>query len=425
MSNLKTKNQPTRKTEKMPGFPGIYRIFNFDPDKKKWIEPERGKKFGVQFAYTQNGKRIVNRQLFETFHEAKAFWVKTRSGEIENHLFDTHSAETSEGMKFSELLDEFKRYEVPTKATSTQIKYHSFMLHFSPLLHLTVERIRPTDIDKLIATWRSPEYLKRGKPNRCNYDHEFTLLRSVFKFYVDRYNRNYQLPFIHSHTRAIVIREKPFVKKDMTLDEYELFLEKLGQICLNTKAEKFYYLAQVQYGIYGRIQEAAALNFEDFDFKKGRVRIDKKVVWLRRKGMKAYIERGSKTNSGREIVMTTQLEQVCREWMLRSGRREGSMFNYDDEVISFRSIQHYYNRAFKDAGLKVRGTHVMRHASLSEAYEASHDILAVQALAGHRDLKTTSRYAKTRDKALQAAVEKLSERMSQHKTGGTQKNANR
>lgn len=417
------RNKTNRKTERVPGYPGIYRIFNFNPETKKWIEP-KGKSFGVQFSYQSEGMRTVNRQLFNSFQDAKAFWAKTRSGD-ESLEDKSHTAEQTDSMRFCDLLEEFVKYELPTKSLSTQLKYRSFMRHFLPILHLTVERIQPTDIDRLIVTWRSPQYLAKQRSTRCNYDHEFTLIKGVFKFYVDRYNRNYKLPFIHSHSRAIVVREKPYTKKDLTLDQYELFLEKLASICLNTKAEIIYHLAQVQYGIYGRIQEAAALNFEDFNFEKRTVRIDKKVVWLRRKGTTDYIERGSKTNSGREIIMTSQLEQVWREWKLRTGKREGPMFQVNEGVVPFRMIQYYYDKAFKAADLNVRGTHVMRHASLSEAYEASHDILAVQALAGHRDLKTTSRYAKTRDKALHEAVAKLSEKISKHRSDRTQKNATR
>jgi integrase len=391
------------------------------------VAPSRGKAFGVKFSFSQNDHRTTNRQLFDSFQEAKVFWAKTKSGDNKK-LDEIVSSSNTSGMTFSQLLQDFEKYEVPTKALSTQIKYRSFIRHFGPLHHLIVERIQPTDIDKLIVIWRSREYLSSQRVMRCNYDHEFTLLKGVFNFYVDRYNRNYKLPFIKSHSKAIVVKEKTYTKKDLTLDQYELFLDKLRIITQKKKADIVFFLAQVQYGIYGRIQEAAALHFEDFNFNKRIVRIDKKVVWLRRKGMTDYIERGSKTNSGREIVMTTQLEQVWREWALKSGKRTGPMFQTENGVIPFRMIQHYYDKAFKLAGLNVRGTHVMRHASLSEAYEASHDILAVQALAGHRDLKTTSRYAKTRDKALHEAVNKLSEKISDFRKRtsdrGTQRDAN-
>ncbi len=53
--------------------------------------------------------------------------------------------------------------------------------------------------------------------------------------------------------------------------------------------------------------------------------------------------------------------------------------------------------ALKTAGLPFSATHILRHASLTEAYDTCKDLLLVQRLAGQRDLRSTTRYAKVHD----------------------------
>ncbi len=64
------------------------------------------------------------------------------------------------------------------------------------------------------------------------------------------------------------------------------------------------------------------------------------------------------------------------------------------------------------AGLPFRATHILRHAALTEAYESCKDLLVVQRLAGQRDLKSTSRYAKVRDQQMTETQKKMDEKFS-------------
>jgi len=72
--------------------------------------------------------------------------------------------------------------------------------------------------------------------------------------------------------------------------------------------------------------------------------------------------------------------QVLQEWKLRSGVRSGLLFKIDGQIITYRQIQYKYDHALKRAKLPFRATHILRHASLAEAYSTTSNILAVQKL---------------------------------------------
>jgi integrase len=380
-----------KRTERMPGFPGIYRkLFRKGPD-EKWREPTRGMKFGVKVG----GRR---REFF-SFQEAKTYWATSRSGQI------PLAQESS--MLFRELYAQYKSLELPNKAYSTQVKYISYEKHFQTLFDKHVAHIGPATIDALIVHWKSAKYLASSQASRASFEHEFTFLKTLLGFYRERFNRNYVLPFLRAHNKAVVVRKVTKAKKDLTLDDFHRFIESLGELCLGNDWEPMYYLAKTQYFIFGRIQEAAALHFEDIDFERKIVTINKRVIWMRTPGQETKIEHGLKAGTEKEIPLSQSFESLVREWMLRSGRRKGPMFTLYGDLIKYRAIQEKFTQAFRRAQLPQTATHVIRHAGLCEAYETVKDILIVQKLAGHKDLESTSRYAKAREKNVREAVDKL------------------
>jgi integrase len=190
-------------------------------------------------------------------------------------------------------------------------------------------------------------------------------------------------------------------------------MEQLKAICWGTKWEAVYFLALMQYALYARIQSAAALHVEDFDLTNDRLEMKRKVQWLRKKGYEDLVVAGSKTDGGKVFTPIPQLAvQVFQEWKLRSGIREGLFFQVDGQVIAYRTIQNRYDRALKAAGLPFTATHLLRHAALVEAYNVCRDILAVQRLANHKDLRATERYAKVRDKQVEATQRQMDERIA-------------
>jgi site-specific recombinase XerD len=58
----------------------------------------------------------------------------------------------------------------------------------------------------------------------------------------------------------------------------------------------------------------------------------------------------------------------------------------------------------EEAGLPPVAPHVLRHTCLSAANDATGDLRAVQALAGHAKVETTSGYSRAGKRRLEAAV---------------------
>ena len=209
------------------------------------------------------------------------------------------------------------------------------------------------------------------------------------------------------------VKEKPVSKKDLSIEQFKSFMKELKTICWKTKWEAIYYLGLMQYAIYGRIQDAAAIYVEDFDLANDRLEIKRKVQWIRAKGFAPRVVPGSKANGGKIFSPIPSLAvQVLKEWMLRSGIREGLLFQVKGQVITYRQIQHKYDLALKNAKLPFSATHILRHAALVEAYNACTDILAVQRLAGHSDLRATEKYAKVRDHKVTQVQRKMDKNLS-------------
>lgn len=389
-------------------FSGIFKVQVLNSDTGKWEEPLRGKKYKARrYVKSIEGNLKEIKRSFESISEAKAF----RNGtSIEKEMLKNHPK--NEAMTFGELVEVWKSDWLPNKDLTTQLRYKCYLRHYEFLWNMKVDEIEPTEIDKWIAYLKRPEYLRQCHSTRASFDHEFTVLRIILNFYSSRFNRNYRLPFIRDHNEMLRVKTKPAIKKDLNVDQLQAFFLALREECLGKEWEVIYYLALMQYGIYGRIQEAAALHFEDFDFSANKIEINKKVQWMRTKGYQDRVVTGLKSDAGKTLSPIPELAtRVFKEWILRSGVRSGPLFQIDGKIISYRQIEYRYSNALNKARLAFSATHIIRHAALTEAYEACKDLLLVQRFAGQRDMRSTTHYAKVRDEQAAATQRKIDEKL--------------
>lgn len=397
------------KLEKIPKYPGIYRILHVNKVTGKTQEPQRGSKFvAVLDIQSESNKRMRVKRSFNTFAEAKEF--RQNSVKVKDAVRDSLKLKPS-GMCFKELVFEWVRTQLPHLERTTQVRYRSYLQHFEILNELEVEKIDPSAIDQWIAHVKRPEYLANLNSTRCGFDHEFTVLRGILNYYASRFNRNYRLPFLRDHNKMLKVREKNTIRKDLSLDEFKQFLTELKNLLGGTNHEVIYFIALMQYAIYGRIQDAAALHHEDFDFERGKIYVRRKIQWARAKGEVDRITEGAKTNGGKEIPMNDFAKRVFSEWALKSGIRTGLLFQYKGRIVTYRQISLRYDQALKRAGLPFTGTHLIRHASLSEHYDTCKDILSTAKVAGHSDLRATERYAKARDERVAETQKQMDQKL--------------
>jgi integrase len=410
---MNTPNQTNRK-EVPTQHPDIFKILVLSPTSGKWVEPERGKKFKARRYETRpDGSLERIKRSFETLGEAKAFRLGAQVPERVVQSSAPKETVDPDAMTFGQLIEKWSKSWLPTKNLSTQFKYQGYLNHFQFFWSKPVEGIDPDCIDQWITHVTRPEYLKGCHSTRCNYVHEMGCLKTILNYYSTRVNRNYRLPFLRDHLGMTKVKEKPTIKKDLTVVQFQAFMERLKVSCQGTKWESIYYLALMQYALYARIQSAAALHIEDFDLANDRLEMIRKVQWLRKKGVQDRVVPGSKTDGGKIFSPIPQLAaQVFQEWKTRSGVRSGLLFQVDGKLIAYRTIQNKYDRALKAAGLPFTATHLLRHAALVEAYNVCRDMLAVQKLANHRDLSSTQKYAKVRDKEIEATQRQMDKRIA-------------
>lgn len=378
-------------------YPDIKKILVQDAQ-GRWGEPTRGKKYKAR-RYQKNADGTVERikRSFESLAEAKVF----RLGKQFQEEISKPPVGKSSDMTFQVLVELWSTNWLPCVDLSTQLKYRRYLKHLTFFSEKSVASIQPGDIDAWIAYVKHPEYLASCHSTRLSYQHEFKTLRSILNYFSSRIDRSYRSPILRDHLKMLKVKEAPRFRKDLTIGQFEAFMEELRALCWDTKWESIYYLALMQYAIYGRIQEVAALFAEDFDLDNNRLEIKRKIQWLRAKGYENRIVDGLKAGGGKIFSPIPELAlKVLNEWKLRSGVRTGLLFRIDGQAIEYRQIQYKYDQALRKAKLPFSSTHVIRHAALTEAYSTTANILAVQKLAGHSSLKATERYAKARDEQI-------------------------
>ncbi len=357
----------------------------------------------------KDGKAKRGWKCFDNFSEAKAYRNRT----LHEPMSATSDPSTGRSkMTLGALIEDWKANWLPNKELTTQIRYHSYIQHFDFLKDMVVEEIQPSDIDRWIVHIKKPEYLTGYHATRCSYDHEYSVLRSILNYYATRKNRNYRLPFLKDHMTMLKVKEKVKPSKDLTVDQFKQVMTAIRDDVMGTKYEVVFYIAMMQYLIYGRVQDAAALQYESFDFAANKIRINKKIQWLRSKKYKDRVVDGSKKNGGKEIEMSSHAAQIFREWILKSGVRSGLLFQFDGEIVPYRVIEHRYTKALRKLGLPFSATHILRHAALTEYYEGCTDLLATAKVAGQSDTRSTQKYVKVRNVTLVKNQRQMDEKLS-------------
>ena len=99
--------------------------------------------------------------------------------------------------------------------------------------------------------------------------------------------------------------------------------------------------------------------------------------------------------------MLRALDQPSSHGALVFGHPSGRMYNRNE-------MKWPLWRACKAAGLRKIGWHVLRHTFASQLVMRGVPLKAVQELLGHRDIRTTMRYAHLSPQSRREAVERLS-----------------
>jgi integrase len=383
----------------VPRTPGVYRI-KYRDQGGKLHDPIRGLPFEARYSVEESGKSVTKSMGCESIPTGKSIHANGPKPK----------AEKGSDIAFRDVVEHWKKHKFPRLSRSTINTYSFCLRHLEYFFQFErTGEIEARHIREWLTLILDPVYIAGQKSTRMTYRHEWIVLKSIIGHYRENFNNSYSLPFLKSHRADLQFREVLREDKDLSLGEFNAVLKALKESS-SGENEVFYYLAIFQYGIYGRVQEAAALHFEDFSDTT--VRVHRKIEWLRRKGQKAILSSGSKSNAGKEIPLSPFLKKHLKEWTVKSGRRRGLLFQFRGEMLTYRRIQYRYDQAFRKAGVRFTGTHLLRHASLTEVYHQSKDIKTTAHLAGHSNIATTERYAKARDVQAREAQERMSRELT-------------
>jgi integrase len=134
------------------------------------------------------------------------------------------------------------------------------------------------------------------------------------------------------------------------------------------------------------------------------VNLDKRQLLIERSEWRGHITT-TKGNSLRYVPLTKRLAEA-----LRSARHLGGplvLYRTDGQALTENGLRDLVLRAAKRAGLRSTGPHMLRHTFCSHLAMRGAPASAIQALAGHKDLKTTQRYMHLSPAAVESAIRLL------------------
>jgi integrase len=150
-----------------------------------------------------------------------------------------------------------------------------------------------------------------------------------------------------------------------------------------------------------RSGEIRALRWTDVNLEKRQLRVE----------CSEWRGHVSKTKGGRTryVPMTLELAEALR----RHRHLRGPLVLYRDDGTPMRenTIRAHVDRAAREAQLREKGPHMLRHTFCSHLAMNGVPVRAIQELAGHRHLSTTMRYMHLSPAAIEGAIRTLEQRL--------------
>lgn len=341
-------------------------------------------------------QKRVNKKLYsETFpsiiHAVK--WVKefhperNPVGRISSQGIEELNGKKQ--MVFRDAFEKFKRqtyYQLEQTTAEQKNKRERF---FYPLMNLDMRQINGDVVSELVFKSREAA-IENPKSRRFNFNKEIDDLSAIFNWYSETVDLHFRNPIAkRRHKKMGVIKEK-VEKPKPTLEETKLFFNAMWEI--NKEDGLFAMLAEVQFLMAGRVQEAAAISPRQLDFDKGILTVDQAIAWARHEGGKHYIK-STKTGATRHCQITGRMQRNFIFLLNRMPKGCEFLFHINGKMLTYRQIQRAYNNGLKKAGLDDRfgSTHILRHA-MATATRSEFDLEYTQAIGGWKDSKTAAIY---------------------------------
>ena len=202
------------------------------------------------------------------------------------------------------------------------------------------------------ATLKLTENTLHSRINALKFYYEQVLSRPRFFWEIPRPKKPIQLP------------------KVLSKEEIALLLRAIGNLKHKT-------MLMLGYGCGLRVSEITGLRLTDIDE-------DRRLLIIRKgKGKK---DRVISLSPAMLIMLRNYREKYKPADYLFEGQRAGSSY-------SVRSLESIIHAAKEKAGIKKAGSmHMLRHSFATHLLDKGTDVVFIQKLLGHNDIKTTLRY---------------------------------
>lgn len=372
--------QGARKAFAIPGHSNIRRIYIWDKQKQRYLDPPRAKKYEARRSIRSNQKREV--ATFNSIVEARD-WLNGLIVKPVNHFSKVYS--------MADLFSDWQRLGCGHLSLSTKIYYDRMFSLFEPLMQIEVEELHPKHIDEWIHLIKSPVWSDKFSSRRETFEKEYGLLKAIITWYIDRTDDSkLRSPFKKRHIQMLRLRPpKQKTRKAMYDTELNDWLNELKK-----ESFLFYALAVVQVNQVLRVSEVCAMKWSNLNLDHRDYSVAEHVIWPRVNGAPPEILPGTKTNKSGEIFKSfLQLESVKALAALKELSHNGDLiFTKDGSILTYRQVQHAYDQAFKRIGLPFRGTHVCRHSGATSFLEKTGDVLALQQMGGWKNQQMALHY---------------------------------
>ncbi len=288
-----------------------------------------------------------------------------------------------------------------------------------------MNEITPKVVDQWILDMKASVGDCHQSKNRRAFRHELVSLRGLFGHFVEFYDpEQFVNPIKKRHHKAVVLKKHNCeVNKNLTLEEFYKFLEELGKL---NNGRLLQALAVVHMRHALRVSEVACIKWCDVNLNfrnpsESTLTVRRHAIYSRNKGNKPRIVPGFKnsshTNSVKEFALHPESFKALKE-LFQIGAGDNYVFSNDGrEILAYRQIAGPFDRAFKNAGLEVRGTHCLRHLGARIVFDQSNGDLEVAKQALHNRGEGSTRVYARRDKS---ALKKLTLAEWEKEKQGTQ-----
>lgn len=268
---------------------------------------------------------------------------------------------------FSDVWLLYQKQHFPTLEPQTIQSRLKFAKYFFPdLMPFKMIEINPELIDAFLEK-KVQEARLENHSRRHNFNNDLKCLKAFLNWYKENYDGLFVVPILKRHYSASIIRRVDKLNKKMDINQVKVFLSSFMSDFWRDFAEIHFFMA-------GRVQEPAGLQWKNVDFSRRIITVTDVAIWG---NDKKFLRLKEKPKNGETRVvhinnrMMTILKrrfEECRPSsdFVRDSTRErlDFVFHVKGEPVSYRQVQHHYNKSLKRAGLfpDFSSTHILRKA---------------------------------------------------------------